>query len=267
MKYEIGDSLRINIKGYNVNIAANVTEDGEVTPVGLYIIDPAEDGKPRYISEEVLDAIVQMGADVYHQTEQHIEVDPEEDDLVEIRNIDPGTTIEAGGIEMEILDCAYPSASGERLGVFCLAEDTLFEKAFDERNNNNWKKSSLRKYLNREYKENIDKELASALIPFNRNLLTDDGMSDYGSCVDLISLISEREYQDYREYISNKSDWWWTLTAWSANFNPLKGARYVHTDGSLYNTEAHTGSGGVSLAFLLNPSLKVKVISRFCKDE
>lgn len=260
MKYQIGDSLRINIKGYSDDIAANVAEDGEVSSIGLYIIDPEEDGRPRYIAEEVLDAIVQMGADVYHQTEHHIGVDPEEDDLVEIQNIIPGTTIEAGGIKMEILDCAYASADGKELGVLCLAKDILFEKAFDEGNNNNWEKSSLRKYLNGEYEENLDEELAGALIPFNRNLLTDDGMKDYGTCVDLISLISCDEYREYREYISDKSDWWWTLTAWSAKPGHSYFARIVNTDGSLSYNDAYRGYYGVSPAFLLLPSLKVKIV-------
>jgi len=179
-------------------------------------------------------------------------------DYISIMNIIPGTTIELGGIEMEIIDSAYPSADGKELGVLCLTKNILFEKSFDEGNNNNWEKSSLRKYLNGEYKESLNEELAGALIQFNRDLITDDGMKDYGTCVDLISLISEREYQDYREYISDKSDWWWTLTARSASRSHI--ARLVDTDGCFGSSYACNWHNGVSPLFLIKADTLVKII-------
>ena len=260
MKYQIGDSLRINIKGYSEDVAANVAEDGKVSAIGLYLIDPEKDGRPRYIAEEVLDAIVQMGADVYHLTEVHGDEDPEKEELVEIQNIIPGTTIEVGGIKMEILDSAYPAVESDELGVLCLAKDILFEKAFDEENNNNWRESSLREYLNGEYKDSLPEELKEALLPFERDLMANDGLKAYGKCTDDVSLISEREYQDYREHISDKSDWWWTLTAWSAKPGYSYYARSVYADGSLNSNNACSGHYGVSPAFLLLPSLKVRIV-------
>lgn len=192
----------------------------------------------------------------------------ETDNFVEIGTLEAGTTIEVGGIQMEILDTPLIMKNGNELSVaaFCLAKDILFEKAFDKDNNNNWEKSSLRRYLNMEYKDNLPYELREALIPFKRDLLTDDGMKDYGSCTDLISLISEREYQDYRDYISNKSDWWWTLTAWSANPGNSDFARLVTADGSLNYNHAYLGSYGVSPVFLLRPSLKVKIVEEKKKE-
>lgn len=192
----------------------------------------------------------------------------ETDNLVEIGTLEAGTTVEVGGIQMEILDKTLTTKNGNELSVaaFCLAKDILFEKAFDKDNNNNWKKSSLRRYLNGEYKDNLPDELKEALIPFKRNLLTNDGMKDYGSSTDLISLISEREYQDYREYISNKSVWWWTLTARSARSGNLSDVRFVATNGSLGSGNAYFGSCGVSPTFLLRPSLKVKIVKEKKKE-
>ena len=256
MKYENGDSLRINIKGYTEDIASNIDEDGNTTPIKLYIINPTEDGTPRYISEEVLDGIVQMGADVYHETLV------DSDDLVEIGEIIPGTTIEVGGIEMEILDIAYSSASGES-GILCLAKDVLFEKAFDEDNFNNWMVSSLRNYLNGEYKNEVESKIGKGvLLPFARDLTSDDGLKDYceEECIDTISLISCNEYRRYRKYISNKSDWWWALTAYSTNASTSHIARFVNGDGSLNYDNAYSGYNGVSPAFLLLPSLRVKIV-------
>lgn len=188
-------------------------------------------------------------------------IDDENDDLVEIMTLHPGTAIEVGGIQLEILDNTY-IGKGNEVGVLCLTKDILFKKAFDEGNNNNWEKSSLREYLNGEYEESLDEEFASALLPFKRDLITDDAMKDYGTCVDLISLISCDEYREYREYISDKSDWWWTLTAWSAKPGYSYYARGVFTDGSLNSGHAYSGYSGVSPAFLLKPSTKVKVEER-----
>lgn len=183
----------------------------------------------------------------------------EDVELVEIMTLHPGTAIEVGGIQLEILDNTY-IGKGNEVGVLCQTKNILFEKAFDEGTNNNWEKSSLRKYLNGEYKESLDEEFVDALIPFSRNLMTDDGMKDYGTCVDLISLISCDEYREYREYISDKSDWWWTLTAWSAkSFNSYL-ARFVFTSGSISNNSVYYGSGGVSPAFLLNPNTEVRIV-------
>ena len=262
MKYDIGDRLLINIRGYNDKLVANESEDGTIKPVGLYEIDPAEDGRPRHISEEVLDYIIALGADLYSVKE--IGMNPQDDDgLAEIGEIIPGTTIEVGGIQMEILDIAYPGANGKS-GIFCLAKDVLFQKEFDEDDCNNWTISSLRGHLNGEFKYELEQKIGKdALIPFKRDLTSDDGLKDYceKDCVDSISLISCEEYRRYREHISNKSDWWWTLTAYST---PSSGYSYyvrlVSTDGSLNGNDACYGYIGVAPAFLLLPSLRVKII-------
>ena len=183
------------------------------------------------------------------------------DNLMEIQNIVPGTTIEAGGIKMEVLDCAYASANEKEIGVLCLAKDILFQKKFDKENNNNWEKSSLREYLNGKYKKNLDKELVSALLPFKRNLMSDDGTKDYGICVDLVSLISEREYQDYRDYISDKPSWWWTLTAWSVKLGDSHYVQGVTINGNFSCNRAQDSYNGICPVFLLLPSLKVKIVN------
>lgn len=183
----------------------------------------------------------------------------ENDNLVEIMSLEAGTTIEVSGILMEILDNVYLGNKCE-IGVFCLAKNILCKKPFDKGNNNNWEKSSLREYLNVEYIVSLGNELAGALIPFERNLLTNDGMKDYRFCTDLISLISEREYQEYREYISDKSDWWWTLTAWSANSDHSYRVLNVDTDGSISHNYAYISGYGVSPVFLIKPNFKVKII-------
>ena len=259
MKYETGDSLRINIRGVSANICANLNPEGNVMPIRLYEIDPDDDGRPRYMAEEALDFIVQMGADVYHET---LVGETCDDGLVEIGDVAPGTTVLVGGMEVEVLDDVYPVAGSVTEGIFCLAKDILFSKEFDEDGCNNWAKSSLRKYLNGEYRDNLIEKIGEgALLPFERDLTSDDGMTDYcDDCVDKISLISCDEYRTYRRFISNKSDWWWTLTPWSCRASNSHYARYVCGDGSLGYSNAYCGDYGVSPAFVFLPSLRVKIV-------
>ena len=188
-------------------------------------------------------------------------------DLVEIGALNPGTTIEVGGIQMEILDSAYPADSGS-FGVFCLVKDVLFQRAFDK-TCNNWEKSSIRAYLNGEYRKKLIDTLVDDgyLLAMQRDLTSDDGLKDYGKCVDYISLISCEEYRTYREYISDKSKLWWTLTADSTpNSGNSDNARFVYRDGSLDSSIACDEDIGVTPVFLFHPSLNVRIIKESNKE-
>lgn len=180
---------------------------------------------------------------------------------VEIGSIEPGKTVLIGGDKYEILDSDFKDVIGDR-GVFVLAKESLFEKTFDEGNCNNWKSSSLRKYLNGEWLEELKKEVPGEYImPFKRDLTSDDGLHDYGTCEDFVSLIICDEYRKYHEkYISNKKTWWWTLTPYSTPYASYpNGERLVYADGSLYYSSSCNGSYGVAPALLLLPSLLVEI--------
>lgn len=87
-------------------------------------------------------------------------------------------------------------------------------------NNNDWKESSIRKYLNGEFY----KELAGVIgedniIPFERNLISLDGQKEYGYFEDYVSIISLDEYRHYRELLPNEAYYWWTLTPDSTKCN------------------------------------------------
>lgn len=224
-----------------INIADSaykaILEGGNISFAELFeLVNEIKDGKP-----------VEEAADT--------------EELVPIGSLTPGTVVEVGGIQMEILDTHYPTAvEGE--GVFCLAKDIAFCKAFDEDNCNNWASSSLRNYLNIDFKDQLTERIGEdALLAFERDLTSDDGLKDYGICIDKISLISCDEYRKYRQYISNKSDWWWTLTPWSTpNSGYSRRARGVNTDGTLNNYNAFNGAIGVVPGLCLLSSLSVKAV-------
>ena len=122
-----------------------------------------------------------------------------------------GDTFELMGLKWKILDITEQ-------GYKCIAEKLKDNKTFG--NNNDWKESSIRKYLNGEFY----KELAGVIgedniIPFERNLISLDGQKEYGYCEDYVSIISLDEYRQYRELLPNEEFYWWTLTPDSTKSN------------------------------------------------
>lgn len=132
--------------------------------------------------------------------------------------------LEGLGIEdtFELADTTWKILDITSAGYICLA-DNIEDMEFDP-NSNNWENSSLRDYLNGEFYEKIDAEIGSKnIIPFERNLLSLDGQTEYGKCEDKVSLLTVDEYRKYRSLIPNTKDyWWWLVSPWSTPCNDYK---------------------------------------------
>ena len=160
-----------------------------------------------------------------------------------MRDFKPGDTVEFAGQKWNVLD------EVEENKFLCINNDIICEKEFDEDNNNNWKESSLRRYLNGEYLEKFeDVNLAS----WQQDLTTDDGLKEYGSSEDKIFLLTAEQYRKYRKNIRVILDWWWLITADSTVNNAV---RIVTTDGSLYYYSAFYGYYGVRPACVVDLSI------------
>lgn len=117
-----------------------------------------------------------------------------------------GKTIEVAGIKWLVLDKLEK-------GYFAISEDFYGGDRELDDNCNDWKSSDLRNELNTDLRKKIESELgADSLVEFERNLLSLDGQTEYGTCRDYVSLISVDEYRKYREFLPNRGKWWWTLT-------------------------------------------------------
>ena len=105
-------------------------------------------------------------------------------------------------------------------GYVCLAETLEYERQFDK-NSSDWKKSSLREYLNGEFLEKLSDAVGKEnIMSFERDLFSLDGQTEYGSCEDKVSLLTVDEYRKYRNMIPNTDDgWWWLITPWSTPCN------------------------------------------------
>ena len=136
-------------------------------------------------------------------------------------------------------------------GCLCLAKDVLFSSKFDDEEANNWKTSSLRQKLGV-----VIGDFKGELVPFDRNLTTDDGLTEYGSCTDGVSLLTCDEYRKYRRFIPNCETWYWTITAETVGSYYV---RYVSSEGSLCDYNAYLGIGGVRPLICLDNGTLVEV--------
>lgn len=140
----------------------------------------------------------------------------------------------------------------EQGGLLAISAETLEdEMPFDKDNCNDWKKSTLRHYLNEEYIKNFDK---ADLLPFVSDLTTDSGQKDYGTSEDYIALLSCDLYRKYRAVMPKYDTWVWTLTPWHIFPSGATSARIVRTDGSLGSYGAYS-SHGAAPACLFNPKI------------
>lgn len=181
----------------------------------------------------------------------------EEKKTAAICSVTEGSFIKYAGLDWVVLEHRIN-------GTLLLARHKLYDRAFDSSNSNDWQKSSLRQELNNfnagdlcVANENLCSIKKDDLVLFERNLMTDDGMLDYGTCEDYISLISCEEYRKFRKFIPNADDWWWTLTADSLVYDSV--VRIVGSYGTLDYDFAYIGYRGVRPLCLLKPEIEVEL--------
>ena len=97
-----------------------------------------------------------------------------------------------------------------------ITAETWKELPFDVDNRNNWKESSLRKVLNEEFLDKLDKNY---LVTQTSNLIADNGDKQYGTCNDYVTILSCDQYRKYRDLVPYYSEWMWVLTPWSCYGN------------------------------------------------
>lgn len=109
------------------------------------------------------------------------------------------------------------------------------ELPFDVDNQNNWKESSLRKVLNEEFLDKLDKKY---LVMQTSNLIADNGDNQYGACDDFVTILSCDQYRKYRDIMPHYLQWMWTLTPWNCSGNFVRSILPTDhiTEGNAYYT-------------------------------
>lgn len=162
-----------------------------------------------------------------------------------INEIKAGDHFEYKGIEWVCLDVRNKTA-------FAVAAKIIANMPFNdgfEDGCNNWRTSSLRKWLNSEFLDkNFDK---GALLADFSTLTADNGDDKYGFVEDYVTLLDCDQYRKYRKFMPKYDDWVWTLTPRSCTVGLYNNVRLVDPSGELYVSSAYN-SYGVAPACLFN---------------
>jgi len=132
------------------------------------------------------------------------------------------------------------------------------ELPFDVNNHNDWNNSSLRRVLNNEFLEKLDRK---HLVPFKPDLMADNGDLLYAEKAesDYVFILSCDQYRKYRKHIPLFDEWMWTCTPW--NCSPYSGigysVRYVNTTGNIGNSIANSSYGVAPACIFSSENLKL----------
>lgn len=106
---------------------------------------------------------------------------------------------------------------------------------------NNWKKSTLRRFLNEDVlEEHFNTE---HLIKQTSDLVADNGDKAYGICEDYITLLTCDQYRKYRDYVPLFEECMWTLTPWRCDTDLARYVRYVSPTGAVHSNGAYSSHG------------------------
>lgn len=147
----------------------------------------------------------------------------------------------------------------ENGGTLAVMADILKLAPFDEDGSADWRAASSRKYLNGDFYEELkeaDPDNGSAIMEATINLTADDGTNRVTS-TDRVFLLTAEQYRYNRDVLEPLSEWWWTLTRWSASVSYY--VRRVNSDRTLGYISACSSNVGLRPALLLASDLLISV--------
>lgn len=182
---------------------------------------------------------------------------------VKLNALRRGDTFALAGINWKVLKELEPAHSGAVQNYFCEAAEDIFQAPFDENGNNNWNNASLRERLNGDFLDALEKErpgILEFIVPTYRDLTADDGLNDYGACLDKVTMLTADEYRETRDLHPAPEHWRWLITPdGTPASSGTSFVRYVYSDGSLSYGRACSGRRGVRPALTLKSDLLVSV--------
>lgn len=92
---------------------------------------------------------------------------------------------------------------------YMLADDVYEQAKFGK--SNDWRDSSIRKNLVT-LAEKIKEEIGDRIVPVKIDLFSHDGLDYYGTCEDLVSILTYDLYRYNRKNIKPINDWFWLCT-------------------------------------------------------
>lgn len=129
----------------------------------------------------------------------------------------------------------------EQGGILCITAKIWKTLPFDKDGCNNFKKASICKVLNNEFRPLLDD---NDLLTYQMDLTADNGDKAYGSLCVHAGLLSADLYRKYRDYIPSYNDLVWLCTPWYCSGFAYY-VRFVNTDGALTSGYADDAYGVV----------------------
>ena len=121
--------------------------------------------------------------------------------------------------------------------VICLTKYLVYTNTHFDSNNNNYTNSSIRKKLNKEFAQKLIDEVGKrGLCDIELNLLSLDGLDDYGTVIDKVGLLTVDMYRKYNRIIEKYpvNDLWWLATPWSTSHRGYSfGVCFVRSGGAV----------------------------------
>ena len=131
---------------------------------------------------------------------------------------------------------------------YMLADDVYEESKFGS--TNDWRNSIIRDNLTK-LAEKIKEEIGDRLVPIQVDLFSHDGLDDYGTCEDLVSILTYDLYRNNRKNIKQIDRWYWLCTPNSTPSGCSSDyVRYVDSGGGV-NCSWYGDCGAVRPFFIL----------------
>lgn len=163
--------------------------------------------------------------------------------------LNPGEHFIYNGIEFICLDVI----NGNYLAM---TAKPYAEIPFDVNGKNDWRKSSLRRVLNNDFLDLLDRR---HLIKQTSDLVADNGDKAYGTSEDYVTILSCDQYRKYRDIVPLFKEWMWTLTPWSCNPSNSSNVRSVYATGNvIYYSSANSSIGVAPACLFSSENLKLR---------
>lgn len=119
-----------------------------------------------------------------------------------------GETFKVNDVEYIVLE----QLDGNQTAI--IRKELLEDKREFDSDNNDWRTSSIREFLNGEYLKEIENAFGKdRIVEHTIDLLSLDGLDDYGTSNDKVSLLTIDQYRKYRKVLGeNMDNWWWLVT-------------------------------------------------------
>lgn len=138
--------------------------------------------------------------------------------------LNPGEHFIYNGIEFICLDILDDG------NYFAMTAKPYDEIPFDTGECNDWRKSSLRRVLNNDFLDLLDRR---HLVKQTSDLIADNGDRAYGICEDYVAILSSDQYRKYRDLVPLFKEWMWTLTPWACDAGAVCEVRTVSNIGNV----------------------------------